>query len=194
MSLSSCSAKDVQVSVVTLTDLLPNLWTQPLSINNNNLRQCIPCLGNDSRTSVADKYQTLPTQTFCSVQRAMKIMTVIASILIILPTEPRGPARDTGAQKRSTLCNNIIPRNNVSCRHLLRFQCNWSLRSGCQGRKVKVYVIRTKHNPPCILWYRKLWVVEFQSSFRQLWRLLITWFVYIVLTQAKYKQQTDCKW
>jgi len=152
MSLSSCSAKDVQVSVVTLTDLLPNLWTQPLSINNNNLRQCIPCLGNDSRTSVADKYQTLPTQTFCSVQRAMKIMTVIASILIILPTEPRGPARDTGAQKRSTLCNNIIPRNNVSCRHLLRFQCNWSLRSGCQGRKVKVYVIRTKHNPPCILW------------------------------------------
>jgi len=112
----------------------------------------------------------------------------------IIPTESRWPARDTGAQKRSTLCNNIIPRNNVSCLHLLRFQCNWSLRSGCQGQKMKVYVIRTKHNPPCILWVRKLWVVEFQSSFRQMWRLLLTSFVYIVLPHAPYKQQKDCTW
>jgi hypothetical protein len=184
----------VQVSVVTLTDLLPNLWLQALSINNNTLRQCIPCRGDDSRTSVADKYQTLPTQTICSVQRAMKIMTIIVSILIIIPTEPRWPARDTGAQKRSMLCNNIFTRNIVSCRHLLRFQCKWNLRSGCQGRKVKVYVIRTKHNPTCVLRDLKLWVVEFQSSFRQMLRLLITWFVDIVLTHAKYKQHKDCKW
>ena len=121
MSLSSCSAKDVQVSVVTLTDLLPNLWTQPLSINNNNLRQCIPCLGNDSRTSVAEKYQTWPTQTICSVERAMK-MTVLVRIRIINSTEPRWPARDTVVQKRSMLRNNIVKRNNVSCRPLLRFQ------------------------------------------------------------------------
>jgi len=166
----------VRVSVVNLTDLLSNLWLEAISINNKNLRQCIPCCGNDSRNSVAEKYQTLPTQTICSVKRAMEIMTVVVRIPIISSTEPRWPARDTGVQKRSMLCNNIIKRNKVSCRHLLRFQCNWSLRSGCQGQKVKVYVIRTKHNPPCILWYRKLWVVEFQSSFRQMWRLLITWF------------------
>jgi len=159
MSQSSCSAKDVQVSVVTLTDLLPNLWQKALSINNNNLRQCIPCCGDDSRTSVADKYQMLLPQTICSVQRAMKIMTVIVSIIIIIPTEPRWPGQGIGAQKRSTLCNNIIPRNNVSCRHLLRFQCNWSLRSRCQGRKVKFHVMWTKYNPPCNLWEGKLWVI-----------------------------------
>jgi hypothetical protein len=158
----------VQVRVVTLTDLLPNLWLQAQSTNNNNLSQCIPCRGDDFRTSVIDKYLTLPTQTICSVQRAMKLMTIIVIILIIIPTEPRSPARDTGAQKRSFLCKNIIPRNNVLGQLLLRFRCNWSLRSGCQGRKVKVYVIRTKHNPTCILWNLKLLVVEFQSSFPQM--------------------------
>jgi len=182
ISPSSSSAKDVQVILVTLTDLPPNFWTQPLSINNNKLRQYIPCRGDDSRTSAADKYQTLPTQTICSVQRAMKIMTVVVSILITIPREPRWPAQDTGAQKRSMLCYNIIPRNNVSCRNLLRFQWNWSLRSGCQGRKVKVDVIRTKYNPRCILWDRKLWVVEFQSSFRQMWRLFIIIIMIIYLS------------
>jgi hypothetical protein len=159
MSLSSYSAKDVQVRVVTLTDLLSNLWLQAMSINNKNLRQCFPCRGDDSRISVVDNYQTLPNKRICSVQRAMKIMTVIVKVLIIIRTEPRWPALDTGDQKRSTLCNNIIPRNNVSCRHLLRFQCNWSLKSGCQGRKVKFHVIWTKYIPPCILWQCKLWVI-----------------------------------
>jgi hypothetical protein len=55
MSQPSCSAKDVQVRVVVLTDLLPNLWLQALSTSNKNLRQCIPCCGDDPRTSVADK-------------------------------------------------------------------------------------------------------------------------------------------
>jgi len=194
MSQPSCSAKYVQVSVVALTDLLSNLWLQAMSKYKNNFRQCIPYGGDDSRTPVANKYQTLPNQTICSVQRAMKIMTVIVSVLIIIPTEPRWPARDIGAQKRSMLCNNTIPQNNFSCRHLLRFQCNWSLRSGSQGRKLKVYVIRTKHNSTCILWDRTLLVVERQFSFRQMQRLLIIWFVDIVLTHAKYKQHKDCKW
>jgi len=123
----------------------------------------------------------------CVLNDCQRVATQLQlNIYRIIPTEPRWPARDTGAQKRSTLCNNIIPRKNVSCQHLLRFQCNWILSLGCQGRKVKVYVIRTKHNPPRILWDRKLWVVEFQSSFRQMWRLLLTSFVYIVLTHAKY--------
>ena len=184
----------MQVRVVALTDLLSNTWLQALSISNKNFRQYIPCRGEDSRTSVAGKYQTLLTQTICSVQRAMKIMTVIVSILIIIPTEPRWQAQDTCVQKRSTLCNNIIPRNNVSCRHLLRFQCKLSLGLRRQGQKVKVYVIRTNHNPPCILWDRKLWVVEFQSSFRQMWRLLTTRKVYITLPHAPYRQQKVCKW
>jgi hypothetical protein len=89
ISLSTCSARDVQVSVVALTDLLPNLWLQALSINNKNLRQCIPCRGDDSTTSVAGTYQTLPTQTICSVQGAVKKITVI--ILISIPIESRWP-------------------------------------------------------------------------------------------------------
>jgi hypothetical protein len=139
----------MQLSVVTLTDLLLNLWLRTIGLNNKNLMQCIPCRGHNYRNSVANKYQTLPTQTICSVQRTMKIITVIVIILIIIPTEPRWPARDTGAQKRSTLCNNIIPQNNISCRPQLRFQINWRLRLGCQGRVVKIYVIRIKQNPPC---------------------------------------------
>jgi len=168
MSQTSYSAKYVQVSVVALTDLLSNLWLQAMSKYRNNLRQCIPCGADHPRTSIADKYQTLPNKTICSVQRAINIMTVVVSILIIIPTEPRWPARDIGAQKRSTLCKNIIPRNNVSCRHLLRFQCNWNLRLGRQGRKVKVYAMRTMHNSTCILWDRKLCVLELQTSFRQM--------------------------
>jgi len=109
MSQYSWSAKDVQVRDVACTDLLPNLWLEALSTNNKNLRHCITCLGDDFRTSVAGTYQKLPTQTTCSVQRPMKIITIIVSILIIIPTEPRWPARDTVAQKRSMLCKNIIP-------------------------------------------------------------------------------------
>jgi hypothetical protein len=60
---------------------------------------------------------------------------------------------------------NIIPRNNVSCWPLFRFQCNWNLRLRCQGWKVKRHVTWTKFNPPCIAWDRKLWVVEFHYSF-----------------------------
>jgi hypothetical protein len=91
MSHSSCSAKDVQVSVVALTDLLPNLWLETLSTNNKNLKQCIPFRGDNSRTLVVGTYQALPTQTICSFQRAMKIMTIIVSILIIIPSERRWP-------------------------------------------------------------------------------------------------------
>ena len=40
MSQSSCSAKEVQVSVVACTDLLPILWLEVLSTNNTNLKQC----------------------------------------------------------------------------------------------------------------------------------------------------------
>ena len=40
----------------------------------------------------------------------MKIMTVIVSNLIIIPTVPSDRERDTGAQKRSVLCKNIIPQ------------------------------------------------------------------------------------
>jgi hypothetical protein len=43
--------------------------------------------GGDSRTLGACKYQALPTYTICSVQHAIKIMTVIVSNLIIIPTE-----------------------------------------------------------------------------------------------------------
>jgi hypothetical protein len=93
MSQSSFPAKDVQVRVVTLTVLLSNTWLQAISINSKNFRQCIPCRGNDSRNSVADKYQKLPTQTIFSVQRAMKVMTTIVSILIIKLTETRWPPR-----------------------------------------------------------------------------------------------------
>ena len=82
----------------------------------------------------------------------------------------------------------------VSSWPLLKFQCNWSLRLGCQGRNVKVYVIRTNHNPPFTVPDSKLWVVEVQYSFQQMWRLLITWFVDIILLHAKYKQLKDCKW
>ena len=56
MSQSSCSTKDVHVSVVACTDLLPNLWLEALSTNKKNLRQCTPCRGDDSRTSVAGTY------------------------------------------------------------------------------------------------------------------------------------------
>jgi hypothetical protein len=189
MSQTSWSAKDAQVRVVALTDLLSKTW-----LSGTKYEQWIRCRGDDSRTSVADKYHTLPKQKICSVQRKMKIMTIIVNTLIIIPTRPRWPARDIGAQKRTMLCNNIIPRNNVSCRHLLRFQCNWSLRSGCQGWKVKVYVRRTKHNPPCILWDGKLWVVQLQSSFRERWRLLTTRKVYIALPQAPHGQQKVCEW
>jgi len=72
MSLSTYSVGDLQVRVVALTDLLPNLWLQALSIKNKNLRQWIPCRGNDYTTTVAGTYQTLPTQTISSVQRAVK--------------------------------------------------------------------------------------------------------------------------
>jgi len=61
MCQSSCSATDVQVSVVALTGLLPNLWLQALCTNNTKLRQWIPCRGSDSRTSVSGTYQTVPT-------------------------------------------------------------------------------------------------------------------------------------
>jgi hypothetical protein len=110
MSQSSCSAKDVQVSLVALTDLLPNLWREALSTHNKNLRQCIPCRGDDSTTSVAGTYQTLPTETICSVQRAMKIMTNIVSILIKYRPKQGDRARDTDAQKHSILCKNKIPQ------------------------------------------------------------------------------------
>jgi len=104
MSQSSCSAKDVQVSVVALTDLLPNLWLQALSINNKNLKQCIPCRGDDSRTSVADKYQMLPTQTICSVQRTMKIMTVIVSIIGVKPAKTDLSCTLTSLELRYVFC------------------------------------------------------------------------------------------
>ena len=184
----------MQVCIVGLTDPLPNLWLEARSTNSKNLRQCIPCRGENYRTSVAGKYRTLLTQTICSVLRAVKIVTVIVSILIILPKEPRWTAQDNGAQKRSMLCNNIIPHNYVTCRPLMTFQCNWRLRLGSQGRKVNVYEIRAKHNIPCFRWNLKLCVVEYQSGFWLIWSLLITWYIYIMLPQAKYQRQKDCKW
>jgi len=53
MGQSACSATDVQVSVVVLADLLPNLWLQALSTDNSISSQYIPCRGDDSTTSVA---------------------------------------------------------------------------------------------------------------------------------------------
>ena len=91
MGQSACSATDVQVNVVALTDLLPNFWLQALSTDNKNLRQCTPCRGDDFKLSVANTYKLLPIQAICSVQRALKIMTVIVSIPISIPTEPKWP-------------------------------------------------------------------------------------------------------
>ena len=91
MGQTSCSATDVQVSVVALTDLLANLWLQTLSTDNKNLRQWIPCRVDDSTISVVGTYKMLPTQTICSVQRAVKIMTVIVIILISIPFESKWP-------------------------------------------------------------------------------------------------------
>jgi len=48
------SAKDVQVSVVALTDLLPNLWMQALSINNT---------GNEIRIVATNPEIQLPVRT-----------------------------------------------------------------------------------------------------------------------------------
>ena len=62
MGQSSCSARDVQVRVVALNDLLANLWLQALSKDKKDLRQWIPCRGDYSTTSVAGTYQILPTQ------------------------------------------------------------------------------------------------------------------------------------
>jgi len=75
MGQSSCSARDVQVSVEALTDLLANLWLQALSTDNKKLRQWIPCRGDDYTTSVAGTYKILPTQTIFSMQRTVKIVS-----------------------------------------------------------------------------------------------------------------------
>jgi hypothetical protein len=115
---------DVHVSVGAVTDLLPNVWLEALSINQKNLRQCIPCHGGDFRTLGADNYQALPTHTICSVQHETKIMTVIVIILVIIPIETSWikaawAGRDIGAQKRNMLYKNIITRDDVSCAPLL---------------------------------------------------------------------------
>ena len=53
-------------------------------------------------------------------------------------------ARGIGAQKSRMSWKNIIPKNYVSCRILLRVQCNWLLGLGSQGRKVNVHTISAK--------------------------------------------------
>jgi hypothetical protein len=99
----------------------------------------------------------------------------------------RDRAWDAGAQKRPILCKKIILRSKVPYRTLFKLQCKQSWRLGCQGRKVKVHVTRTEHNQPCIVRDCKLWAVEVQYSFLKMWRLLLTWFVYIVEHHTHYK-------
>jgi len=153
----------VQVTVVTLTDLLPNHWLQALSTDNKNLSECIPFRGDDSKTGWA------PGLVWTGGKSRPRPDWILDR-----------PAHSESLYQlsyQSHKCKNIIQRNNVSCWTLLRFQCNWNLRLGCQRRKVKGHLTWTKFNPPSILWDRKLWVVELHCSFRQTWKLVITWHV-----------------
>jgi len=58
---------------------------------------------------------------------------------------------------------------------------------------VKVYVIWSKYNPTYTVPDGTLWVVEVQYTFWQMWRSLISGFVYNVLPQTQDMQEMGSK-